>query len=272
MGVRTKLGEKRIMPPDYRIVYCFNGWTWIWRQLVLSLTSLKRFISDPNKVIVFYGPPRFEEHIEWLEPRCDLRLVDTPLHDPASINRRVIHKNKFYGSCMKIHSYELDTPNMFWVDCDTIIHGDLTEMLEPDFDILVSRWDHSEGKTLMKGLCKELNLPHMDIMMNGMLVFKNHAHNKMRDDYVGYLEDIFEGRLQVPVLNRMEIYAFMLSLIKFKQRGGKVVIMPPNWHQYAGGKYVQHLSRREIATWMEEKLFTPELYKLVEIGEAKSDW
>jgi len=257
---------------DYKIVYCFNGWTWIWRQLLLSLTSLKRFIPDPDKIIVYYGPPHFKEHIEWLEPRCDLRLVDVPLHDPESISKRVVHRNKFYGSCMKIHSYELDTPIMIWIDCDTIIHGDLTEMLTPEFDILVSRWDHSEGPRLMRGLCKRLDLPHMDIMMNGMLVFKNHTHNKMRDDYVGYLKDIFEGRLQVPVLNRMEIYAFMLSLIKLKQRGGKVVEMPPDWHQYAGGRYVQHLARKEIATWMEDKLFTPELHELKKIGEPEHAW
>lgn len=257
---------------DYKIAYCFNGWKWIWRQLVLSLTTLRRFPIEKENIVVFYGPPHFQEHIDWLEPICDLRLVETPLHDEESMNKRKVNKGKFFGSTMKIHSYELNTPNMFWIDCDTIIHGDIREMLRFNYDVLTSRWRGSEGKTLMRGVCKQLGLPHMDIMMNGFLVFKNHAHNKMRDDYVGNLKKMFEGEIRTPNPGRMELYAFMVALIKLKQRGGKVVEMPSNWHQYAGGKYVQHLSRRETATWMEKKVFTPEIFRLVEIGEDNGNW
>lgn len=251
---------------EYKIAYCFNGWTWIWRQLVLSLTTLHRFPIEKENIIVFYGPPRFQEHIDWLEPRCDLRLVETPLDDPDFKSTRKHRTNKFYGGTMKLHAYNLDTPNLIWIDSDTIIHRDVREMFEGDFDILLSRWDHSAGKTTMRGLCKTTGLPHMDIMMDGMMVFKNRTHNKMRPDYLAYMKKLFMDELKPPRSDRICLYAFMLALIKFKQSGGKVVEMTPNWHKYAGGRYVQHLARREIATWMEKKIFTPEMYKLVEVG------
>lgn len=255
---------------EFKICYSFHGWKWLWRQLMLSLTTLKRFIQD--NIVVFYGEPRFQEHINWLKSRCDLRLVETPLHDEESMNKRVLCRNKFYGSTMKLHAYSLETPTMFWIDCDTIVHGDLCEMLKLDFDILVSKWQHSMAKTVLKGVCKQADLPNMECMLAGFVVFKHHAHNKIYNDYLEYWQKLFRNELHPGLVYRLEIYAFNLAVIKFRLEGGNVVEMPPDWNQYAGGRYVQHLARREIATWMEKRIFTPEMYELAEVGAENGKW
>lgn len=219
--------------------------------------------------MVFYGPPRFQEHINWLKSRCNLRLVETPLHDPEFVKKRVYFRNKFYGSTMKLHAYSLDTPNLFWIDSDTVITGDIREMLKEDFDVLVSKWQDGRGRTYMDELFKAAGLPHIDTMLAGFVVFKNYAHNRMRRDWLGYMKKLFMNELKPPNPERIDLPAFNLTLAKFKENGGKVVEMPLGWHTYGQADYVSHLPHREIAIKMEKKIFTPEMHKLVHIGSDK---
>lgn len=258
---------------EYKIAYCFNGWKWMWRQLVLSITTLRKFVKE--NIVVFYAPPHYQEHINWLENRCDLRLVETPLDDPEFRSKRVHARNRFYGGTMKLHAYALDIPNLIWIDTDTVVLNDITELLEGDFDIQIAPWrpaNLNRGLRLMRPLCKEAGLPAMPIMMDGFMVFKNYAHTKMRSDYLAYMKKLFMDELHPPNPDRLCLYAFMLALIKFKQQGGKIKEMSQGIHEYKNAIYVQHLPRRVIATWAEQKIFTEEMYKLVEIGEEKSEW
>lgn len=258
------------MAEDFKIVYCFNGWKWIWRQLVLSLTTLRRFVDD--NIVVFYGPPRFQEHIEWLTPLCDLRLVETPLHESDFLRKRVYFRKKFYGSTMKLHAYNLDTPNLIWIDSDTVITGDVREILKGDFDVSVARWQNERSDTYMDELCEVTELPHINTMMAGFVVFKNHAHNKMKKHWLKYITKLFMGELKPPHSERFDLPAFNLALTRFMKEGGKMVEMPKGWHSYDKAKYVQHLAHREFAIRQEKEFFTPELYKLVEIGEDNGGW
>jgi len=259
----------------FRVAYCLNGWRWLWRQLLTSMITMGRFIPK-EKIVCFYGPPRFKEHIDWLEKRCDLRLVDeVPLHDEESLSRRKIFKGKFWGSLMMIYSYSLDTPELFRIDADTIIHGNPKEILDigrrENYDVMISRWlGYTPGG--YKTLCESEGLMAKELRMPGFTIFRNHAHNRFLRYYIPYLNRIFEGELKTPNPNRLEIYAFNLSLLKLEEEGYRVFIMPDDWHQYAGGRYVQHLARKEIATWMEPKIFSEEEYRIRDIGEEETSW
>jgi len=262
----------------YKVTYCLNGWTWLWRQLLTSMITLKQKCGPDiiQNTIVFYGPPRFKEHIEWLKPRCDLRLKDEmPLHDEESLKRRKIFKTKFWGPMMKIHAYRLPYPEIAWIDADTIIRGDLEEIYSvgrrEDYDIMISEWQgHTPGGWYT--LAEDEGLVAGTLKMPGFTVFRNNAHNKLLKYYIPFLNRIFEGDLVPPVLNRLEIYAYNLTLLRLQEDGLRVHAMPPDWHQYAGGRYVQHLARKEIATWMEDRLFNPDLHRLKMRGEPEHDW
>ena len=267
------------MTEHYKVTYALNGWDWLWRQLLTSMITLRQHCGSDitQNTIVFYAPPRFKEHIEWLKNRCDLRITDEmPLHDEESLKRRKIWKTKVWGSLIKIHAYRLPDPEIAWIDADTIIHGNLADIFNvgrrEDYDIMISEALAEHVRVPWEALAKDEGLVAESLKMPGFTVFRNNAHNKLLKYYIPYLNRIFEGDIATPNANRLEIYAYNLTLLRLQEDGLRIHAMPPDWHQYAGGKYVQHLARGQIAEWIEDKIFTPELHELKKIGEKNHDW
>jgi len=243
----------------------FNGYKWLWRQLMLSIKTLRRFVK--KDIVVFYGPPRFKEHIKWLKPRCDVRLVDTPLNDPKFVKSRKYARNKFYGLPMKFHAYKIKSPNMIHLDCDTIIHGNPLEVLRwKDFDMAVAKWVEGRTDRIMKSNLKRLGLPHWPLMMDGFVVCKNNAHNKFLPIYRDYLVRVLNGEIRPHDNMHFGVHSYNLALGQMRKKGHKIVQMPIGWHQYAGGKYVQHLPHKHFAKWLEPEIFSAAEQQLKKVG------
>lgn len=253
---------------DYKIVYVFNGKKWLWRQLMLSIKSLHRFVTE--NIVVFYGPPRFDEHIEWLESmNCDVRLVETPLDNPDFIKKRKRPSGGgFYGVPMKFHAYGVEAANMIHLDCDTVIHGNLLEIFQwKDFDIAIGKWEDGRGDTIMKNNLEMLGLPHWPMMMDGFVVCKHNAHNKFLPIYRDYLVRVLKDEIHPHDAEHMNVHAYNLALGQMRKNGFNVIQMPKGWHQYAGGRYVQHFPHKEFAHSVEKELFTEKEHNLKEIGQ-----
>lgn len=254
-------------------MYAFNGFQWLWRQLLLSMTSLRRFVKD--NITVFYAPPRFKEHTEWLKSRCDLRLVEAPLNSPEFRAKRVYFRNRYWGHNMKLHAYTVQTSIMVNLDCDTVVHGNILEVLEEDYDLLVAEWLYPSSKTLMTANCKKLGLPTWPLMMDGFVVFKNYAHLKFRPIYEKYLRMVALGEVSPHDSVHLGVHAFNLAINHFRREGFKVVRMPRDFHvftrEYAGAKYVTHIPDMNYATWEEKKLFSEELHKLKMVGDLDGE-
>jgi len=251
---------------SYRVVYVFNGYKWLWRQLMLSIKTLRRFVK--TGITVFYGPPRFQEHIDWLKPRCSLHKVDTPLNTPDFVKTRKYARNRFYGLPMKFHAYGVKTPNMIHLDCDTIIHANPLEVLKwKDFDMAIAKWVNSRSNRIMKSNLKRLKLPHWPLMMDGFVVCKHNAHNKFLPIYRNYLVKVLKGQIRPHDNMHMGVHSYNLALGHMRKKGYKIVEMPKGWHQYAGGKYVQHLPHKAFATWLEPKIFSAAEQKLKMVGK-----
>lgn len=234
---------------DYKIVYVLNGYKRFWRQLMVSMLTLKQFIHD--NIVVFYVPPRFQDHIDWLESRSSVYLVETPLNSPDFRERRVYYKNKTYEQTMKLHAYTVNTSTMIHLDCGTIIHGDFLELLDDDFDLLVAREEAMWG----------------DIWMDGFYIFKNHTYLDFLPIYRSYLMRVLSGELKPFYRSYVNITAFNLAIESFIEAGFKVKTMHPSYYTFARpGKYVQHLRHEEIATWIESKIFSEAENHLKEIG------
>lgn len=253
------------MSMDFKIVYVFNGFNWLWRQLMLSLITMRRFVKD--NIVVFYGPPRFDEHIEWLEPRCELKLVETPLNTPEFKAECKHFSNSFYGVPMKLHAYSVNSNIMIHLDCDTIIHSNILNLLRGDYDMLVGQWaDGRADNPKLKANCEKLGLPYWPFQMDGFYIFKNKTHLKFKPIYEEYLTKLLKGDLPSHDGTHINLHAYNLAINHFRRDGFNVRRMPRGYHAYAGGKYVQHLANREIATWMEPKFFSEEEIRLKEIG------
>jgi len=254
---------------DYKIVYVFNGKKWLWRQLMLSIKTLfLRSDVVKDNVVVFYGPPRFDEHIEWLEPRCDIRLVETPLNDPEFVKTRTYpYRGKFYGVAMKLHAYGVETPNMIHLDCDTVIKGNLVEILQwKDYDMAVGKWQDGRGRKIMTKNLEMLGLPYWPLMMDGCVACKNNSHNKFQPIYRDYLIRVLKNEIHPHDNTHMNIHAYNLALAQMRKNGYNVIEMPKSFHKYGRSKYVGHLVHGAFAKKGEVAFFSAKEHKLKEIG------
>jgi len=230
-----------------------------------SITTLRRFVKDD--IVVFYGPPRYEEHIEWLEQRCDLRLVETPLNEPDFVESREYAKDRFYGLPMKFYAYEVQAPQMIHLDCDTVIRGNPLEVLRwKDFDMAVAKWQSDRTYEIMKSNQKKLNLPRWPLMMDGFVVCKNSAHNKFLPVYRDYMIRVLNGEITPHDNMHMCVHSYNLALGQMRKNRYNIVEMPVGWHSYFNAEYVQHLQNRCFAKFYETKLFTEAEHRLKMIG------
>ena len=252
---------------DYNIVYVFNGKKWLWRQLMLSIKSLQRFVTE--NIVVFYGPPRFDEHIEWLESmNCDVRLVETPLDNPDFIKERKFPPGGgFYGVPMKLHAYGVEVSNMVHLDCDTVIIGNLLEVfLWKDYDMAIGKWHDDRSEEIMKNNLEMLGLPHWPMMMDGFVACKHNTHNKFLPIYKEYLVRVLKDEIHPHSDTNMNVHAYNLTLGQMRKNGYNIEKMPIGWHSYGGAKYVKHLPHKHFELSFEKELFTEKEHKLKEIG------
>jgi hypothetical protein len=257
---------------NYPVVYCLNGFRWLWRYTITSIRGLQKFGWGKEEIHVFYAPPRFPQHIEWLQKNSTLHLVETPLHSPADQAKRRIHQDKFYGSTMKIHAFKMPTDGIFWLDSDSEVFGDFRDMLELDYDILVGlapkRWGW-----VMKKPSVHAGFPETDYLyFPAFWSTKNKTHQKLLDYYLYYWEEAFRNAIPMAGHNRLELYAFNLAVLRFQvEDGGNVVVMPPNWQGYEGVTYVCHLRRGQFSP-REKWWLTDEDLNIRDIGDKENRW
>lgn len=252
---------------DYKIVYVFNGYQWLWRQLMLSIKTLRRFVKD--NIVVYYAPPRYDEHIKWLEPRCELRLVETPLNEPDFVKTRKYARDRFYGLPMKFHAYGVETPNMIHLDCDTVINGNLLEVFEwKDFDIAIAKWQDPRTDSIVRSNLEKLGLPPWPLMMDGFVVCKHNAHNKFLPIYRDYLVRVLKDEITPHDSMHMNVHAYNLALGQMRKNGYKIEQMPLSWHKYSHeAKYVMHLVHFAAYMHLEPSIFSEQEQKLKMVGD-----
>lgn len=239
------------------------------------MVSLRRFVK--SDIIVFYAPPRCMDHVDWLAPRCELRLVDAPLNDPVFRSQRVYFRNRFWGLPMKLHAYRVQTRNIIHLDCDTIIERNPLELLDLNggaYDMAVAEWPDPRGKTLMAANCKKLGIPTWPLMMDGCVIFKKGAHLKFKPIYLKYLRMVAMGTVTPHDSLHLGVHALNLALNHFRKLGYNVIRMPAGYHRLVRGseaatkkgRYVTHLVHKQFAVDLEKKLFSKELHVLKTVG------
>jgi hypothetical protein len=236
-----------------------------------SIKMLRRFDVPKEEILVYYGKPRFQQHLNWLADKATVKLVETPLHTNQDMRDRVHHKNAFYGSTMKIHIFTTDCDQLIWLDSDTEIFADVRDFFKLDFDILVA--NVPLYGYVMKKPSMEAGFPMTKrLYFAGCWATKNRTHLKIHDYYVDYWKRCFNDEFTVASVNRLELYAFNLAVLRFMHEdGGNVVEMPGDWQGYQRVYYVCHLRRGKFSP-RERGILNDDDRRLFGVGDDNREW
>ena len=115
---------------------------------------------------------------------------------------------------MKIHAFGVEAESMFWMDSDTEIFGDIHDIEEREYDIIVGEVP-SYGHVMEKPSC-EAGFPKTSILYYaGFWGTKHHTHQRIREYYIDYWRRCFDNEFSVASINRLELYAFNLVVLRF---------------------------------------------------------
>ena len=222
---------------DTKVVYCVNDSRTFRAQLINSLKSLNRFM-EPEDIIVIVNPPSKSKSITHLNGKL------CTIYDGDGFYESLQLPNYKY----KIELCEIDCDNLIFLDTDTIIMKDITELIDGNYDFSAKEepcraykgikkptWNDS----FWKGTLKELGKPEYSIPYNdGFMIFKHRLHMKIHNDWIMYYKYYHNKVWNSPnTVDDMHHNEFALSLAV---AGYKIKPMDnEHWFGWRGQRY-QH--------------------------------
>lgn len=188
-----------------KYVYTLSDVGAMFNWTFLSIKSLEKWV-DVSDIIVFYTPPRNKDHIETLE---DLGVqVEVVNNRTDSFQAFESGSERHYGE--KTWVSEVDAEDVVFLDCDTLIFGDITEVLEGEFDVKARPGTSEVVEDEWKKMFERFGESYIDWMPNaGFLVFKNGVHKELGDKWMKYLHTELGYEQEA---NHKEQYALALSI------------------------------------------------------------
>ncbi|OGS41411.1 MAG: hypothetical protein A3K77_06690 [Euryarchaeota archaeon RBG_13_31_8] len=207
---------------DFMVVYSACDKGNMIEELVSSLRSMGRFVKRDN-IVVFYTPPSSEYNYKILNNYALIKKVNNVT--PKFIYYETRPPARF-GEIIG-HLDEISSPNVFILDCDTIIKKNINELLDGDFDVayrVATGWEKID-KQKWEGLFKEHHKTPISVPNKGFMAFKNNTHKKIMKEYMDYMN------MDLPILSPYEYqkdqYALALAISGFK-----IKIWDKNIHAY----------------------------------------
>lgn len=154
-------------------------------EVVHSVKTLLHY-AEPENVVVAFTPPYEEKHVE--EMKSLGVTVWEKEHKVEQFRNNEYEDLRSYGD--KLWITEIETENAVLLDCDTLVLGNIWEVLEGDFEFKAREglknfeedWDET---------CEKFEEPYIDWMPNaGFLVFKNNLHKEIKEKWENHYSEL----------------------------------------------------------------------------------
>jgi len=169
---------------DFKLVYCLKDDRSFRYQLMNSIKSVSKFVDKENIITI-------------INPSSNSRAIES-----LSDHTTIYQGSKFYNDLdlpsfkYKMELCDIDTKNLIFLDCDTIVLRDITELLDDDYDffaieepcrayngLVKPSWNQETWESNLS----KFNLPLNSIPYNdGFMMFKNGVHKKIKEDFLKY--------------------------------------------------------------------------------------
>ena len=169
----------------------------------LSIKSLSEYVSRED-IVVFFTPPRDEEDIKILESLgVDVRLVKNSTNAFSAFDQPQHYGEKTWVS-------EIEDSTAVFLDCDTLIFGDISTAIEGDFQFKARPGTSAVRQPEWKNLFERFDEQYMSWMPNaGFIIFKSRLHQKIGEKWRSYINKELNYSHDV---NHKEQYALALSI------------------------------------------------------------
>jgi hypothetical protein len=176
------------MAGDTRYVYSLSSRPrFVVQNAIRSIRSLCATTDvDPSDVVVFLTPPVDPSDVEqFREVGLDVREVEPVFADGF----RTHLGDSFTEYAEKWRLTEVTADTVVFLDCDTVVLDDLSDVLEGEFDFKARPLDPADPERFVR-LFDRRDLPRRDWYPNtGFMVFKNGYHREVSDDWRRYIRE-----------------------------------------------------------------------------------
>ena len=201
VGLNYKAAANKSQNLDYSVFYTLSDIRGYHKFLDNSLKSVERFV-EPGNIIVVYTPPINEKHIESLRVRgYQIYVKPTPVGG--------------WRFAAKNYLCDVETENLIFIDCDTVVYKDIRELLTRDKDYSFAARigkTSSVGDKVWEGTFKKFGLRQLPMFNSGFMIFRDGLHNCIKDEWIEYLKMYLSNELELPHKDRTMINQHALTL------------------------------------------------------------
>lgn len=174
------------MPSSVAYVYSLSSYDKIVRDAIRSVRSLLSTTDpDPSSVHIYFTPPIEEKHTSLFE-HLGVTVHERDPAFPGGFRTRLGSPKAGYAEKWWLTECEADTA--VFLDCDTIILGDLKEVIKGDYELKARRIDASDPQRYRQLFMSVDREPQEWYPNTGFLVFKNGLHRQIRNEWRKFIE------------------------------------------------------------------------------------
>lgn len=178
------------------------------QQCLRSIATLKQHVES-DQIKIFYTPPYDEKDEQALEATGAEIIKKENQTEAFNVSRSLPESH--YGE--KINLCNIDSENVVFLDCDTIVGNDIWEVLEGDFEfkarpeVYFTKEEDEDWYELFEERDEEF---HSWMPNAGFLIFKNGFHKEIKDKWMKYTKEDLD--FQIGKVQHDEQYALALAV------------------------------------------------------------
>lgn len=166
-----------------KVVYTLSNRKPLFSQCLKSIRTLSSFV-DKRDIQIFYTPPRSRRG------EGKLRRIAEVIKAPNITKPFVFDRARGFGRYgEKIHLCEVKDSEVIFLDCDTLIKKDLTELLDFKYDISARIGEPLNSEIDLykwQEIAQARNKFPIPILNTGFLIFMDRAHHKIKDEWLRF--------------------------------------------------------------------------------------
>lgn len=176
---------------------------------IKSIRTLQRWVN-PEDISVFYTPPYDDDDKRSLEALGVDLQIRQPISEAFAVNYSMSERH--YGEKCQIGT--INEPTAVFLDCDTLVLGDIWPVLDGEYDFKARPGTASENDDDWRNLFDRFDRPLLPWMPNaGFLVFKNGIHKELWEEWLRYTNT--DLGFNKDGFNHKEQYALALAVSEY---------------------------------------------------------